>query len=366
MARIDFVARQIHLEVAFAGTGFSGRCSALTALYQEAAPPQKSRMVAFQRDDNANTLFELAIPPAPGLRGFGLRVELRTVPSSRFFTWQVHHALLSSADGILFVLDRQRSRFAANEVHLELVQKTLARSSKALGQVPHVWMLNKCDLPDLVEVSLAERVFASDGAPLVESCVAEGWGYREALKLLLQLLTAPLLAGAGGHPVAPLELASAGDAALLAAVKGGAHLHQRRSALRELARRGSSELEGALEAARASPHPHLRAEAYQQLGSLPASRALARCLEGAADAHPFPRSEALQALVRWRAPALGEALSAMLTPALPVPLARVTLDALEALGAPEAAPGLAAFSGSGHKLADRARALAAFLAGRSA
>lgn len=144
-------------------------------------------MVLETRDDR--TLFFDMLPI--GLRsgsGLDLRLKLYTVPG------QVQHdstrkAVLSRADGVVFVADSQPSQQDNNANAFGNLEENLEKVGLDIDSLPMAVQFNKRDIPGVVEEPvLQKRWAATPWAPLVMASALQGQGVLETFQVLLDRL----------------------------------------------------------------------------------------------------------------------------------------------------------------------------------
>lgn len=188
--RLDWVRREVTFTVAYCGPSFAGRLTSMTTIHRDAASATRSALLAKDEAHDRSCAFDFVPVGRAPARGLGVRLRLVTIPAPRFDDPRLLGPVLAAAQGIVFVVDCAPARFFANAQHLELLDTELARLGRSFATTPHVWQLNKRDLPDALPVDEVKRCLAIDGAPTIESSATQGWGVHEALDALTSQLVA--------------------------------------------------------------------------------------------------------------------------------------------------------------------------------
>lgn len=149
MATVDD-DNMLRVKLVYYGPALSGKTTNVVELHNIVSPEAKGEVMVLETDGD-RTLFFDAFPlglRAPG--GMKIKVKLYTVPG------QVEHdstrkALLSRADGVVFVADLQRSQQVNNGESFENLMRNLQVLGMDPMRVPLVVQFNKTDLPDIVD-----------------------------------------------------------------------------------------------------------------------------------------------------------------------------------------------------------------------
>ncbi len=188
--RLDWARREVTFTVAYCGPPLAGRLTSMTTIHRDAASDTRSALVAKDEEHDRSCAFDFVPVGRAPARGLGLRLRLVTIPAPRFDDPRLLGPVLAAAQGIVFVVDCTPARFFANAQHLSLLDTQLARLGRSFATTPHVWQLNKRDLPSAFPVDEVVRRLAIDGAPTIESSATDGWGVHEALDVLTSHLVA--------------------------------------------------------------------------------------------------------------------------------------------------------------------------------
>jgi mutual gliding-motility protein MglA len=174
---VNWMSRELDLNVAFVGAARSGKKTAMDLYKQYAEPRGKvswtdSAYAAIQR----GVVFFDFVPPKPVIvEGKAVRFHLYTVKGSEkeddAFAYR-----LETADAIVFVADSQRSRQESNLEAMRSLEKDLAAARSM------VILYNKRDCADVASVDEMNRALNSRGVPFFESVATEGRGVTEGFK----------------------------------------------------------------------------------------------------------------------------------------------------------------------------------------
>lgn len=176
---------KIALKVVYYGPALSGKTTNLMQLHERLHPQRKGELMVLETRDDRTLFFDLLPVGLRTSSGLDLRIKLYTVPG------QVQHdgtrkAVLSRADGVIFVADSQPSQQENNAVAFENLAENLARVGLDITQLPVVVQFNKRDLPGVLsDEEINARWAETPWAPVIMASALHGRGVIETLRLLL-------------------------------------------------------------------------------------------------------------------------------------------------------------------------------------
>lgn len=187
MAEIDEVNRKITLKLVYYGPAQSGKTTNLMRLHDLLAPDLKGEVMTLETQNDRTLFFDLLPLGFRTPSGWLVKLKLFTVPG------QVAHdatrkAVLSRADGVVFVADSQRAQSVNNAEAFQNLEENVQRVGLDFAGVPLVVQFNKRDLPEaqiLSEEEVRAR-WAQAPWPLVFSSALIGEGVRETFSRLLE------------------------------------------------------------------------------------------------------------------------------------------------------------------------------------
>ena len=187
MAEIDEVNRKITVKLVYYGPAQSGKTTNLMRLHDLLAPDLKGEIMTLETQNDRTLFFDLLPLGFRTPSGWLVKLKLFTVPG------QVAHdatrkAVLSRADGVVFVADSQRSQSVNNAEAFQNLDENVQRVGLDFSHVPLVVQFNKRDLPEaqiLSEDEIRQR-WAQVPWPLVFSSALVGEGVKETFFKLLE------------------------------------------------------------------------------------------------------------------------------------------------------------------------------------
>lgn len=188
----DFSPRdnKLALKVVFYGPALSGKTTNLMQLHSLLNPERKGELMVLETRDDRTLFFDMLPIGLRGSSGLDLRLKLYTVPG------QVQHdstrkAVLSRADGVVFVADSQANQQENNATAFGNLEENLEKVGLDIDTLPMVVQFNKRDLPGVVEENeLQERWAQTPWSPLVMASALHGDGVIDTFRILLDRLYA--------------------------------------------------------------------------------------------------------------------------------------------------------------------------------
>jgi|SRR5690554_3847910 len=179
---------KLALKVVFYGPALSGKTTNLMQLHSLLNPERKGELMVLETRDDRTLFFDMLPIGLRGRSGLDLRLKLYTVPG------QVQHdstrkAVLSRADGVVFVADSQPSHQDNNAIAFGNLEENLEKVGLDIDTLPMVVQFNKRDIPNVVpEQELQERWAETPWSPLVMASALRGEGVIETFQMLLDRL----------------------------------------------------------------------------------------------------------------------------------------------------------------------------------
>jgi len=185
MAEIDESGRKLTIKLVYYGPAMSGKTTNLMRLHDLLSPDLKGEIMTLETQNDRTLFFDLLPVGFRAPSGWLVKLKLYTVPG------QVVHdatrkAILSRADGVVFVADSQRSQGINNSESFQNLEDNARRVGLDFGTLPIVVQFNKRDLPNVLsEEEIRERWSAAPW-PLVMASALTGAGVRETFIRLLE------------------------------------------------------------------------------------------------------------------------------------------------------------------------------------
>ncbi|CAN5710500.1 GTPase domain-containing protein [soil metagenome] len=184
MALVDLERKAIVAKVVYFGPAQSGKTTNLRALYDLLPEHQRSSAAEFETPGQATIFFDYFPVHLGRGSGFDITIRLFTV-SGQEGRADARRAVLTGADGVVFVADAARGREADNLASMaELLQGLGELHPTAPGSVPVVIQYNKLDLDATADASTLPASLNATGMPEVFASALQQRGVLESLELV--------------------------------------------------------------------------------------------------------------------------------------------------------------------------------------
>ncbi|HET9660756.1 MAG TPA: Rab family GTPase [Thermomicrobiales bacterium] len=191
MAMIDLDNRQIVAKIVVYGPGQSGKTTFLRAVHDLIPESQRPQIDSIESDSGRTLLYD-SLPLDAGTVGdYRMRFQLFSVAGNEG-SQDARQAVLSGADGVVFLADAQPDRLADNQASFDELMISLAQLQKANGTFPVVIQYNKVDLVDEATLGSVSRTLNSDGLPEAYSSALNKRGVVDSLQTITRLVAQSL------------------------------------------------------------------------------------------------------------------------------------------------------------------------------
>lgn len=184
MPELDEAASRLTFKLVYYGPAQSGKTSNLVRLHDLARAEMKGELMTLETQSDRTLFFDLLPLGFRAPSGLLVKLRLFTVPG------QVQHdgtrkAVLSRADGVVFVADSQRVEASNNAESFQNLADNAARVGLDFEQLPLVVQFNKRDLPEVTaEAEILARYAATPWA-VTFACATRGEGVLATFAQLL-------------------------------------------------------------------------------------------------------------------------------------------------------------------------------------
>jgi mutual gliding-motility protein MglA len=184
MPELEREANRLTFKLVYYGPAQGGKTTNLMQLHELAGAQMKGELMTLETQHDRTLFFDLLPLGFRAASGLSIRFRLFTVPG------QVAHdgtrkAVLSRADGVVFVADSQRTQATNNGEAFQNLAENLGRVGLDLQHLPLVVQFNKRDLPDILSEEEIQARYAGAPWPLFFAAAIDGRGVRETFSALL-------------------------------------------------------------------------------------------------------------------------------------------------------------------------------------
>jgi signal recognition particle receptor subunit beta len=187
MAVFNYARREIDAKIVYYGPGICGKTTNLQYIHQHLKPDQRGKMVSLATDEDRTLFFDFLPIELQSVRGFKTRFHLYTVPGQVFYG-ATRRAVLTGADGVIFVVDSQADRLEDNLHSWKDLEDNLRYYGKKIETTPLIIQYNKRDLPNVLPVEELNQKINRLNVPFFEGVAVQGKGVLETLTMSCRLV----------------------------------------------------------------------------------------------------------------------------------------------------------------------------------
>ena len=185
MAEFQDDRGKLLFKLVYYGPALSGKTTNLLRLHDSLQAPVRGNLVTLDTQGDRTLFFDMLPVGFRAPSGLLLKFKLFTVPG------QVQHdatrkAVLSRADGVVFVADSQRTQGLNNAEAFQNLADNVARVGLDFETLPLVVQFNKRDLADVYSEQEIRARWRDHDWPLVFASALSGIGVRETFVALLR------------------------------------------------------------------------------------------------------------------------------------------------------------------------------------
>jgi signal recognition particle receptor subunit beta len=181
MALINYATREVNCKLVYYGTGLGGKTTNLEFIHKQVPPHVRGQMVNLATPTERTLYFDFLSLDLGSVQGFKTRFALYTVPGQVEYNAS-RKLILNGVDGIVFVADSQRTKWAENLQSMQNMVENLAEYGLNRDEVPWVLQLNKRDMPDVTPADELNRALNPRGVPCFQAVAPQGHGVFDTLK----------------------------------------------------------------------------------------------------------------------------------------------------------------------------------------
>jgi mutual gliding-motility protein MglA len=178
-------SQKLIVKLVYYGPALSGKTTNLMRLHDLMGTDNCGELMSFETKGDRTLFFDLLPLMILSDNGFRIKIKLYTVPG------QVAHdatrkAVLSRADGVVFVADSENSQAISNFESFDNLEKNAGRVGLDFERLPLVVQFNKRDLADIVSEEEVLRRWQPTGLPITFGSALKGNGVLETFSRLLE------------------------------------------------------------------------------------------------------------------------------------------------------------------------------------
>ena len=187
MAVFNAAKREIDLKIVYYGPAMCGKTTNVQSIHKMLAPQQRGELMSLATKDDRTLFFDFLPIELGDVRGFKTRFHIYTVPGQVYYGL-TRRAVLTGADGVVFVVDSQTNKLQDNIESLKDLAENLKFYKKDLTSFPFVFQYNKRDLAHVMPVDELDSMLNTLNVPSYESSAVTGMGVVETLTAICKLV----------------------------------------------------------------------------------------------------------------------------------------------------------------------------------
>lgn len=184
MADYNEESNRLTIKIVYYGPALSGKTTNIMRLHDLIAPQLKGEIMTLETQNDRTLFFDLLPLAFTASTGLLIKFKLFTVPG------QVAHdgtrkAVLSRADGVVFVADSQRSQSVNNGESFDNLVENVHRVGLDLERLPLVVQFNKRDQTNILSEAEISQRWSAASWPIVFASALHGDGVVDTFSQLL-------------------------------------------------------------------------------------------------------------------------------------------------------------------------------------
>lgn len=184
MAEYDEERQKLTIKLVYYGPAQSGKTTNLMYLHDILQPQLKGELMTLETQNDRTLFFDLFPLGFKAPSGLLVKFRLYTVPGQVIHD-STRKAVLSRADGVVFVADSQRTQGVNNAESFQNLADNASRVGLDFKNLPLVVQFNKRDLANIYSEEEIRGRWEKAPWPLVFGSALEGYGVEETFRLLL-------------------------------------------------------------------------------------------------------------------------------------------------------------------------------------
>ncbi len=186
MVQMNLEFKEVTVKIVYYGPALSGKTTNLQALHRMFDPHHRGRLMSLETQSDRTLFFDLLPLQYQTPTGLKVKLKLFTVPGQVLHN-ETRKAVLTGADGVVFVADSQRSQALSNSMSFKNLKENLKVNSLDFETIPIVIQFNKRDLPDVQSDQELEEYAKRGREPIFKAVATQGLGVLETFLGLAEL-----------------------------------------------------------------------------------------------------------------------------------------------------------------------------------
>ncbi len=187
MAELNESGKKLTVKIVYYGPALSGKTTNLIWLHNIISPDKSGEMMTLDTKGDRTLFFDLLPIAVTTKNDCMIKFKIFTVPG------QVAHdatrkAVLSRADGVVFVADSHKNQSVNNFQSFENLENNAKRTGLDFESLPLVVQFNKRDLDSIESEDDINQLWEPSGIPVFFSSAIKGHGVVQTFNKILTLV----------------------------------------------------------------------------------------------------------------------------------------------------------------------------------
>lgn len=187
MVTINYANKNINCKIVYFGIEKSGKTTNLKYIQDNLEDNIRTPLTCLTDESNSTLFFDHMFLNAGEAKGFQINYNLYGASGKADYKIS-REMILKETDGIIFIVDSQKSSLDENILYLKEVESIINQGSSKKNNIPVVLQYNKRDLNDIIELDVLERELNKNSYPFNEAVAKEGTGVFASLKMISDLI----------------------------------------------------------------------------------------------------------------------------------------------------------------------------------
>ncbi|MBA2246694.1 MAG: gliding-motility protein MglA [Chloroflexia bacterium] len=187
MAQFDVRQRKISAKIVYYGASLSGKTTNLLNIHDRLPPDLKGAMRSIATETERTLFFDFVPIEEVEVGGWSIRFHLYSVPGQDVYV-RTRRAILSGADGIVFVADANVAELDASRRSLAELHEHLTHYQRTVANTPVVFQYNKMDLANALTPERLDAELNPGTWPAHSAIALHGNGVAETLTTISKLV----------------------------------------------------------------------------------------------------------------------------------------------------------------------------------
>ncbi len=179
--------QRLTLKAVYYGPALSGKTTNIMRLHDQLSPDRRGDLITLDTYQDRTLFFDLLPFYIETPSGLGIKIKVCTVPGQVRYD-ATRKAVLSRADGIIFVADSQLAEQRNNSESFRNLEENCQALGMDLSEIPLIVQFNKRDLPNIVSEEQVAGRWSSTGVPIHFSSALHGINVVEVFLELMGMM----------------------------------------------------------------------------------------------------------------------------------------------------------------------------------